>query len=805
MSNYTRNTLTGDLAPVNAELEKIQASITDKLDRNPTVGQANQLDNTLDANNNRIINLPAPSSPNDPARLKDLSNSQGNSVIPPQEGQAGEFLRTDGETAFWDVVTKDIVGLGDVDNTSDLLKPISTATGVELNKKASYVNTFTALTLLSPTEGEVFVCVERANAEYIVQASGYTALAGDVTFANGLHGALQIKSPTLSGFFATLNDAVSRSRNIIATQDYTLSTIMQINCTTEDFKMDLGGHTLTSNNAGLISAFGGLLDEVAVTSHTLNTITVSASSALAIAITADIANRPIVKIVSDDAIDAAEDANERKGEHVRVKSIASGVLTLESDLYFTYTTAPRVAILTSKKFTLKNGALDVSDLATVRGTQVFCTKLIRPLIDLIEIKKGNDAGIVLRSCYQSLIENPSIHNLKDDSGAGYFGYGIDDSSSHATLVNGGDFSNTRHAYTTNTGQITAGGNMASFGANMYGKVVDSFCTGNSDDAFDTHPNAYFTTFENVTGYRNSKGLVKDRGKFTTVSLESEGDGFGIRTATKSDNMTIKSIVTNGTDYPLFLTTDVASNVKILSSDINVTTLNECCRLTNTNLSGAVNVSYAGSTTDTNVFRMTNSNVNLRNLDVDTSDSSVAAIRVFGLIDATNSINVKNLSIKSDTANTVITTVSDFSGGTTNIVKIPDSKTDNRSGLSATTYAAGSYLINRWDTGDSSSFFVTLTASDQGIPELIYNGAPRIALTCTVTGSSKNLIALPDGVFIGQQLQITLSKNSAFNVTIRDGATYNTDLSGSANVTLSQSESLSLFWNATAWEEFIQSN
>ena len=110
MSNYIRNSLTGDLAPVNAELEKIQASLVDKLDRNPSVGQVNQLDNTLDANNNRIINLPAPSSPSDPARLKDLSNSQGNATIPPQEGQEGEFLRTDGETAYWDIITKTIVG-----------------------------------------------------------------------------------------------------------------------------------------------------------------------------------------------------------------------------------------------------------------------------------------------------------------------------------------------------------------------------------------------------------------------------------------------------------------------------------------------------------------------------------------------------------------------------------------------------------------------------------------------------------------------------------------------------------------------
>ena len=72
MSNYTRNTLTGDLAPINAELEKVQNAIADKLDRSPAAAQANQLNNTLDANSNRLINLPAPLSLGEPVRLGDV-------------------------------------------------------------------------------------------------------------------------------------------------------------------------------------------------------------------------------------------------------------------------------------------------------------------------------------------------------------------------------------------------------------------------------------------------------------------------------------------------------------------------------------------------------------------------------------------------------------------------------------------------------------------------------------------------------------------------------------------------------------
>lgn len=76
MSNYNRNTLTGDLTPVNAELEKIENAIADQLDRKPAGGQANQMENILDMNSKRVINLPAPVDLNDAARLRDIGDSK---------------------------------------------------------------------------------------------------------------------------------------------------------------------------------------------------------------------------------------------------------------------------------------------------------------------------------------------------------------------------------------------------------------------------------------------------------------------------------------------------------------------------------------------------------------------------------------------------------------------------------------------------------------------------------------------------------------------------------------------------------
>ena len=77
MTTYTRNTLSGSLAPVNNELEKIEVSLREKLDRNPSVGQNNELLSNLDANTKRIINLAEPIDPNDAVRLQDLEVAGG--------------------------------------------------------------------------------------------------------------------------------------------------------------------------------------------------------------------------------------------------------------------------------------------------------------------------------------------------------------------------------------------------------------------------------------------------------------------------------------------------------------------------------------------------------------------------------------------------------------------------------------------------------------------------------------------------------------------------------------------------------
>lgn len=61
------------LTTINTNFQAIEGELNDKvLYRDNPDGEPNQMENTLDMNNNRIINLPAPQNPNDAARLTDI-------------------------------------------------------------------------------------------------------------------------------------------------------------------------------------------------------------------------------------------------------------------------------------------------------------------------------------------------------------------------------------------------------------------------------------------------------------------------------------------------------------------------------------------------------------------------------------------------------------------------------------------------------------------------------------------------------------------------------------------------------------
>lgn len=121
--------------------------------------------------------------------------------LPTQAGNQGKFLTTDGASASWQSGTIEAVS-------------------------------FSELEALEPeNDGLAFICQERANARYILQTLGYVAQEGDVTFANGRVGELQIDGVAKGGWFESFSDAVDRGVNL----DYTGETL-NINLTTTTFK-----------------------------------------------------------------------------------------------------------------------------------------------------------------------------------------------------------------------------------------------------------------------------------------------------------------------------------------------------------------------------------------------------------------------------------------------------------------------------------------------------------------------------------------------------------------------------------------
>ena len=146
MARYTTSGQKTSLEALNAELEKIAVSQEDLLSR---VGDTpNQIECNLDMNNNRILNLPTPVNPSDIVRLQDLT-------LPEIIGILYETDLTTSPTATSGVLRaedayaatsinfhtghapdKSEVGLGNVDDTSDVNKPVSTAQSTAIGLKA---------------------------------------------------------------------------------------------------------------------------------------------------------------------------------------------------------------------------------------------------------------------------------------------------------------------------------------------------------------------------------------------------------------------------------------------------------------------------------------------------------------------------------------------------------------------------------------------------------------------------------------------------------------------------------------------
>lgn len=88
------------VVPANANNAAIEAAFENTLSRDGST--PNSMSAPLDMNSNRILNLPQPLGPNDPARLSDLTGvTLVSQALPTQVGQSGKSLSTNGSVLTW--------------------------------------------------------------------------------------------------------------------------------------------------------------------------------------------------------------------------------------------------------------------------------------------------------------------------------------------------------------------------------------------------------------------------------------------------------------------------------------------------------------------------------------------------------------------------------------------------------------------------------------------------------------------------------------------------------------------------------
>ena len=123
------------------------------------------------------------------------------------------------------------------------------------------VDTFANLAASSPVQdGQRFICQERANANYILQPSGYVALTGDVTFANGRVGELQMSTEGWNFYHFNVGQSNTATQNTTAFQSAIERAGNSPICGAGGFFNIDGQLTLSENSSGIVSTDGRYID-----------------------------------------------------------------------------------------------------------------------------------------------------------------------------------------------------------------------------------------------------------------------------------------------------------------------------------------------------------------------------------------------------------------------------------------------------------------------------------------------------------------------------------------------------------------
>lgn len=368
------------------------------------------------------------------------------------------------------------------------------------NGVTSYANTESMQNSRPTQTGQRAENRERANAQYTLAPSGYTAKPGDITAANGRVWRLIVTGYVNPLHFGVFDDGtdVSSGFNSI------LSAYPNIDGQGRTFKVDDtidASKVKTMRNINFnysdgspaLSCLRAKGEEVKTT--TLNINATKGDKNITVADATEIAPKSLLLIYSDAVFDSFN-TNSKIGELAIVESVVGNVITLERGLFDSYDTSDNATVKLInpvKDIIFDNVKIygndtpdnELTGIEVEYGLNVKCRNVV--------IEQTSRRGIVYDSCILSSVTDSFFFDYFDNT----TGYGVSFlGPTQNCFVSQCMFRDCRHAWTTNNSDFSPG--ITRFVTFENNEVINSkeVTGGSGGDAIDTHGAAEYVYIKN---------------------------------------------------------------------------------------------------------------------------------------------------------------------------------------------------------------------------------------------------------------------------------------------------------------------
>lgn len=619
------------------------------------------------------------------------------------------------------------------------------------------------------------------------------------------------------------------------------SVIPNINADNSKKSVDLNlrGCKFINEGSSSVFAFSGTWGTTYAVTAVASTTVVDPSGNSLVATELTIASPPawvkgdIVKVYADDVAVGVRPGTggeqTRVGQFVEVFSVgASTVTVLGSLLGDTYATNVRVAKLNPIPVRIEGGIFDASQ-SQLAGSSVAgminLKDLLRPTMTDVKVLNSCNAAIAINSCYEGVIDSPSVDHAVDDPANSRYGYGIIDNSSWGTVVRNPRMKLVRHGFTTGAATIAAGDtNPGAYGRTFYPTVENGLCTSPSSAAWDTHSEAWGARFVNCRAISARVGFQL-RGAYCVIEgSRAEKCNTDINIFTESAGGASYGHVVNG-HFSLGNTYRVIDNQVNVAGSPNAGVLEtrynyinnlvvtgaqrQWLELGNATIRFVAPQIEAAATISSNIDLIKQSansvlegfggvfdfRKNTGGTGVDIFEAGAGSL---ALLKWTN-LRILNLSAHSSSLTRVIRGVSNYT------VDVSCQITYRLSGSSVMGDGYGTVSIFEWiaeNNADNSEYKLSSGSAiaAQAAATWIRQTRQRSILhECQPAGGAYTLYDLPTGQARGARL-IIMNTSATGTVVVPHGGTSLTNLTGAANLTLNPGQSVTLVWLAALWNQ-----